>query len=59
MRFTLLQALLAIAVISTHPAVCAPLSKRAVDYYDPRQGGGSLLNQSGGPGLGEPLNVRL
>ncbi|KAF6761248.1 hypothetical protein DFP72DRAFT_988020 [Ephemerocybe angulata] len=28
-----------------------------VDYFDPRKGGGSLLNQSGGPGLGEPLNV--
>jgi len=28
-----------------------------VDFYDPRTGGGFLLNQSGGPGLGEPLNV--
>lgn len=32
-----------------------PLSKRAVDFYDPREKGGSLLNKSAG--LGEPLNV--
>ncbi|KAL0955991.1 hypothetical protein HGRIS_002168 [Hohenbuehelia grisea] len=33
----------------------APLANPAVDYYDPRVGGGSLLDKSSG--LGEPLNV--
>ena len=33
------------------------LLKRAVAYYDPAAGGGSMLTDSGN-GFGEPLNVR-
>ena len=28
-------------------------------YYNPRQGGGSLLDHDSGSGLGEPLNVSI
>ena len=28
-------------------------------YYDPRNGGGSLLDHDSGSGLGEPLNVSI
>ena len=31
----------------------------AVDFVDPRPGGGSLLDHDSGSGLGEPLNVSL
>jgi hypothetical protein len=31
----------------------------AVDFVDPRSGGGSLLDHDSGSGLGEPLNVSL
>lgn len=34
------------------------LEKRAVAYFNPLDGGGSLLDDTGN-GLGEPLNVRL
>ena len=34
------------------------LQKRAVAYFDPLAGGGSMLDSTGN-GLGEPLNVRL
>ena len=30
-----------------------------VDFADPRNGGGSLLDHDSGSGLGEPLNVGL
>ena len=31
----------------------------AINYIDPRPGGGSLLDHDSGSGLGEPLNVSL
>ncbi|ESK92947.1 secreted protein [Moniliophthora roreri MCA 2997] len=47
-------ALFTFAVIST--AWTSPLNKRAVDFFDPRGGGGSMLDNAG-EGGGEPLNV--
>jgi hypothetical protein len=37
-------------------AFASPLAKRNVDYYDPKLGGGSMLDKAG-KGGGEPLNV--
>lgn len=52
------------SLLSTHcyavSAATVPrnnLQKRAVAYYSPAAGGGSILDSVGG-GLGEPLNVR-
>ncbi|KAF8647148.1 hypothetical protein AX16_006979 [Volvariella volvacea WC 439] len=49
--------LLSILVLGISSVTSAPLStkRQGVDFYDPREGGGSFLNKSGG--LGEPLNV--
>lgn len=52
MRFSAFVAILVLSAIST-PAT--GFTKRAVAYYNPRDGGGSQLNHSGG--AGEPLNV--
>ncbi|KAI3615199.1 secreted protein [Moniliophthora roreri] len=56
-------ALFTFAVIST--AWTSPLNKRAVDFFDPRGGGGSMLDNvessglcSAGEGGGEPLNCK-
>lgn len=46
-----IAAILAPAVVSA-----LPHDKRAVAYYNPADGGGSMLDNAGG-GLGEPLNV--
>lgn len=49
--FTLASALLAYSGVSS-----AVLQKRAAEYFDPAQGGGSMLIDTNN-GLGEPLNV--
>lgn len=49
--FTLASALLAYSGVSS-----AVLQKRTAEYFDPAQGGGSMLIDTNN-GLGEPLNV--
>jgi hypothetical protein len=52
MRLITLVTVLALGALS---APATRLSKRAVEFYDPREGGGSQLNHSAD--AGEPLNV--
>lgn len=56
---TLLQ-LLSIggAFVSSTVALVQPARRDDMGFFPPPQGNGSEINQSGGPGLGEPLNVR-
>ncbi|KAJ8518047.1 hypothetical protein ONZ45_g4843 [Pleurotus djamor] len=44
---------LAIALLNVSSALCSPL---AVDFFNPIDGGGSMLDNAGSGG-GEPLNV--
>lgn len=36
---------------------CETASLNAINFVDPKPGGGSLLDHDSGSGLGEPLNV--
>ncbi|KAG7090856.1 hypothetical protein E1B28_009938 [Marasmius oreades] len=51
---TLRKALLTFALCGT--ALTFPLGKRTAEFFDPRDGGGSMLDNAGSGG-GEPLNV--
>lgn len=57
MRVSFLVSLVFVVVgVSAAPTLDTPPQRRdAVDFYDPRKGGGSQLDESAG--LGEPLNV--
>jgi hypothetical protein len=56
MRVSSLASLFFVVIgVSAAPILNTPLARDAVDFYDPRKGGGSQLDESAG--AGEPLNV--
>lgn len=56
MRVSFLTSLVFVVIgVSAAPILNTSLPRDAVDFYDPRKGGGSQLDESAG--AGEPLNV--
>lgn len=56
MRVTFFASLVFVVIgVSATPILNTLLERDAVDFYDPRKGGGSQLDESAG--AGEPLNV--
>jgi hypothetical protein len=56
MRVSFLASVVFVVIgVSATPILNTPLKRDAVDFYDPRKGGGSQLDESAG--AGEPLNV--
>jgi len=56
MRVSCLASLAFVVIsVSATPILNTPLERDAVDFYDPRKGGGSQLAKSAS--AGEPLNV--
>ncbi|EJD03385.1 uncharacterized protein FOMMEDRAFT_146952 [Fomitiporia mediterranea MF3/22] len=55
-KLVLLSGILSVQFHSTTPLYTRDLCERAVAFFDPADGGGSMLDDAG-DGLGEPLNV--